>query len=319
MTLGRGSDLGARDSGRDIAGARGWVLRSFAVFGFFWILVLGLVPWPASAVVSATGVDEVAVSLDEPAGRIVSLAPHITELLFTAGAGDRLVGAVEHSDYPAAAEQVPRVGDAFRIDLERITSLEPDLVVAWESGNPADAVTSLRELGIPVLVTEVHGLDDIPDLLSTLGELAGTPAPARKAAASFREEIEELRGRYSDREPVRVFYQATAQPLYTIGGRHVINQAIRLCGGRNVFAAENALAPSVGEESVIAAAPEMIVAGAQPDEPEPLERWRQWDSIPAVAAGHLYRVDADRLNRSTTRLASGAAELCQVLERARSG
>lgn len=281
--------------------------------------LLLIAPWPASAGVSATGVDEVAVSLDEPAGRIVSLAPHITELLFTAGAGDRLVGAVEHSDYPPAAEKVPRVGDAFRIDLERITSLEPDLVVAWESGNPADAVTSLRELGIPVLVTEVHGLDDIPDLLSTLGGLAGSPAPARKAAASFREEIDELRNRYSDREPVRVFYQATAQPLYTIGGRHVINQAIRLCGGRNVFAAENALAPSVGEESVIAAAPEMIVAGAQPDEPEPLERWRQWDSIPAVAAGHLYRIDADRINRSTTRLADGVAELCGVLERARSG
>lgn len=317
--MARGLGLGAWVSGRGAAGARGWGSRPLTIFGFVWLLVLGLSAWPASAGVSATGVDEVAISLDEPAGRIVSLAPHITELLFTAGTGDRLVGAVEHSDYPAAAEKVPRVGDAFRIDLERIASLEPDLVVAWESGNPADAVTSLRELGIPVLVTEVHGLDDIPDLLTTLGELAGSPGPARKAAASFREEIDELRGRYSDREPVRVFYQATAQPLYTIGGRHVINQAIRLCGGRNVFAAENALAPSVGEESVIAAAPEMIVAGAQPDEPEPLERWRQWDSIPAVAAGHLYRVDADRLNRSTTRLATGAAELCRVLERARSG
>jgi iron complex transport system substrate-binding protein len=167
------------------------------------------------------------------------------------------------------------------------------------------------------MVTEVHKLDEIPDVLSRLGGLAGSPGPARKAEASFREGKGELRKGYSGRGPVRVFYQATAQPLYTIGGRHVINQAIRLCGGRNVFAAENALAPSVGEESVIAAAPEMIVAGAQPDEPEPLERWRQWDSIPAVADGHLYRVDADRINRSTIRLVQGARAMCRVIDRAR--
>lgn len=280
-------------------------------------LMLLTVPSPALAGVSATGVDGVEVSLDAPAERIVSLAPHVSELLFTAGAGERLVGAVEHSDYPPAAGKVPRVGDAFRIDLERISDLEPDLVVAWQSGNPADAVTSLRELGIPVLVTEVHELDDIPGLLTTLGKLAGSTGPAESAAASFRGNIAELRREYSGREPVRVFYQATAQPLYTVGGSHVITQAIELCGGRNVFAAENALAPSVGEEAVIAVSPEAIVAGAQASEPDPLERWRRWDSIPAVAAGHLYRLDADRLNRSTTRLAEGAEELCRVLDRAR--
>jgi iron complex transport system substrate-binding protein len=185
--------------------------RRFGVLAW-WLscLILLIAPPPGSAGVSATGVDGVKVSLDDPAERIVSLAPHVTELLFTAEAGDRLVGAVEHSDYPPAAKKVPRVGDAFRIDLERITSLEPDLVVAWESGNPADAVTSLRELGIPVLVTEVHRLDDIPDLLSTLGELAGSPDPARKAAASFREEIDELRKRYSDRA-LRLLYTFPCQ------------------------------------------------------------------------------------------------------------
>lgn len=281
------------------------------------ICLLLIAALPAQAEVSVTGVDGVEITLEEPAERIVSLAPHLSEMLFTAGAGEQLVGAVAYSDYPPAAAQVPRVGDAFRIDLERIVSLEPDLVVAWQSGNPADAVTRLRDLGFPVLVTEVHGLDDIPDLLATLGALAGTPGPAGAAAKVFREDIAALRRQYGDREPVRVFYQATARPLYTVGGRHVITQVIELCGGRNVFARQDALAPSVGEEAVIAEAPQVIVAGAQSGEPAPLERWDRWESIPAVAAGHLYRLDADRLNRSTTRLAEGAKELCEVLQKAR--
>lgn len=293
-------------------------IRDWASLATLVLAALMQVSLKADPAVSATGVDGVEITLDSPAERIVSLAPHLSELLFTAGAGERLVGAVAYSDYPPAAGGVPRVGDAFRIDLERIVSLEPDLVVAWRSGNPADAVTRLRELGFAVLVTEVHALDDIPGLLTTLGELAGTPETAGRAAGSFREDIDALRRQYGGRQPVRVFYQATAQPLYTVGGRHVINQVIELCGGRNVFAGQDALAPSVGEEAVIAQAPAVIVAGAQAGEPAPLDRWRRWDGIPAVAAGHLYRLDADRLNRSTTRLAEGAAALCEVLQKARS-
>lgn len=313
----RGSGLGTWGSGVEGAGARGSRWGTLTGFGFVWLLIGALWPGSASAGISATGVDGVKVTLDSPAERIVSLAPHLSEMLFTAGAGERLVGAVAHSDYPAAAQEVPRVGDAFRLDLERIVSLDPDLVVAWQSGNPADAVTRLRELGYPVLVTEVHALDDIPSLLTTLGDLTGNSGPAGRASAAFRESVAALRREYGDRQSVRVFYQATAQPLYTVGGRHVITQAIELCGGHNVFAGEDALAPNVGEEAVIAEAPAVIVAGAQPGEPEPLERWRRWERIPAVADGHLYRLDADRLNRSTVRLAKGAAELCQVIDRAR--
>lgn len=281
------------------------------------LALLCSIPLSANAGIAVEGVDGVRVSLDAPADRIVSLAPHVSEMLFTAGAGEKLVGAVAYSNHPPAAKDVPRVGDAFRIDLERILSMKPDLVVAWQSGNPAEAVRGLRELGIPVLVTEVHALDDVADLLTTLGELAGTADTARAAAGAYRSDIEGLRREYGGREPVRVFYQATAHPLYTVGGTHVITRVIELCGGRNVFAALGDLAPAVGEEAVIAKEPAVIVAGAQPSEPEPLARWRRWQSIPAVAEGRLHTLDADLLNRSTTRLAEGAARLCRVLDQAR--
>lgn len=272
---------------------------------------------PARAEIAVTGVDGVTVTLDQPAERIVSLAPHLTELLYTAGAGDRLVGAVAYSDYPPAARRIPRVGDAFRIDLERLFSLEPDLVVAWESGNPPDAVSGLRELGVPVLVTEVHELDDIATLLVDVGRLAGTPEEAGAAANRFRGRIDALRDRYADRARVRVFFQATARPLYTVGGAHVISQVIELCGGRNVFESLEALAPAVGEEAVVAADPQVIVAGTQTGEPEPLERWRDWQGLGAVTEGHVYTLDGNLIHRSTTRIADGAERLCELIDRAR--
>lgn len=282
-------------------------------------LLAALLPFSLAAKpgLSATGVDGVEVTIDEPADRIVSLAPHLSELLFDAGAGDALVGAVAYSDYPPAAREVPRVGDAFRVDLERIVALEPDLVLAWESGNPADAVSRLRELGVPVLVTETRELADIPRLVGVLGRLAGTGATAGRAMERFRRRIDSLREQYAESETVRVFFQATARPLYTVGGRHVITEVIELCGGRNVFDSLGDLAPTVGEEAVMAADPRVIVAGSQPGEPKPLERWRRWPAMRAVSSGHLYRMDGDLIHRATTRIAKGAEQLCRILDEAR--
>jgi iron complex transport system substrate-binding protein len=270
----------------------------------------------AAAVVDDSGAR---VALPEPARRIVSLAPHATELLFAAGAGARVVGVVSHSDYPTAARALPQVGGYERLDLEAILGLAPDLVVAWESGNPGAEVERLRALGIPVYVTELRRLEDIPATLERIGILAGTPGEADAAAAAFRDGVEALRRRYAGRSPVRVFYQIWDSPLMTVGGDHLISSVIELCGGRNVFADQAALAPAVDVESVLVRDPEAIVAsGMATERPEWLDGWRRWPGLSAVRSDALFLIHPDLIQRPTPRILEGAEQLCADLDRVRS-
>ena len=257
------------------------------------------------------------VRLPAPARRVVSLAPHITEDMFAIGAGDRLVGTVEFSNYPEAAKSVRRIGSYAQADLEAIAALKPDLVVAWQSGNAPAQVEKLRTLGIPVYVTQPDRIEDVAGILERLGELTGASA-AKAAAAAFRERLASLRSRYGSRPKVRTFYQVWHEPLMTVGGRQIISDAIRLCGGENVFGQLENLAPTVNEEAVIAADPEAIVAsGMDEARPEWLDRWRRWQSLTAVARGNLFFVPPDIIQRHTPRLLDGAEMLCRHLETAR--
>lgn len=258
------------------------------------------------------------VRLAAPAQRIVSLAPHITELLYAAGAGAALVGAVEFSDYPPEALSLPRVGGHDRFDVERILALRPDLVVAWKSSTGGSAVERIRELGIPVFLSEPRRLGDIPEDLLRLGRLAGTEAEARRAAERFRSRLQTLRERYAGAAPVRVFYQIWHQPLMTVNGDHLISDVIRLCGGVNVFADLPVLAPQVNVEAVLAADPEVIIAGGLAVErPEWREAWRTWSSLAAVRDDHLYFIHPDLIQRHTPRVLEGAEQLCERLEQVR--
>jgi iron complex transport system substrate-binding protein len=258
------------------------------------------------------------VRLAQPARRIVSLAPHITETLYAAGAGERLVGAVEYSDYPEAAKKVPRIGGYARLDLEAIAALKPDLAVGWASGNSAAHIEKLRALGIPVYLAQPERIDDVAMNLERYGELAGTQATARAAAASFRNRLQELRTRYGARPKVRTFYEIWKQPLMTVGGAQVISDVINLCGGENVFAGLKVLAPVVSVEAVIAADPEAIVAsGMDESRPEWLDDWRQWRTMTAVKRDNLFFIPPDLIQRHTPRLVDGAARLCAHLETAR--
>jgi len=258
------------------------------------------------------------VRLPAPARRIVSLAPHATELLFAAGAGGRLVGAVEYSDYPEAAKRVPRVGGYSNPDLERIVALKPDLVLVWQSGNAAATVSRLEALGLKVYQSQPDRLEDIPASIEKLGRLAGSEAEARRAAADFRQRLAALRKQYSPRPPVAMFYQAWHQPLLTVGGSQIISDVIRLCGGANIFAGLAAKAPSVSVEAVLAADPEAIVAsGMGHDTPIGLDDWQQWKRMKAVARGNLFPISADLMQRPTPRLLDGAEQLCRHLETAR--
>ena len=266
------------------------------------------------AIIDGTGAT---VALDAPARRIVSLAPSATELLFAAGAGNRVVAVTDPADWPPEAAHRPRVGDARALDLERIVGLRPDLAVAWPYVAPAQ-IERLQALGIAVYRTDPHTPEAIALDIEQLGALAGTAEVARAAAARFRSRLAALRQRGRDAKAVRVFYEIWHQPLYTIGGTHLISAAIALCGGENVFSGLSLPAPSVSVEAVLAAQPSLIVAGTDGAvRPAWLDDWRQWPDLPAVRAGNLFVVDANLLHRAGPRFVDGAEALCDAIDQAR--
>lgn len=259
-----------------------------------------------------------AVSLPAPAARIVSLAPHLTELLYAAGAGARVVGALEYSDYPPAARALPRVGADAAINLEAVIELRPDLVVAWPNVGSRRAIDRIAGLGLPVFRSEPRELEDIARTLETLGRLAGTGAAAARAARAFRARAAQLERTYASRRKVRVFYQVWNRPLITVNGAHVISKVLRLCGGENALAALPSLAPEIDRELVLRADPEVIVAsGSDGRHPEWLAEWRAFPDLAAVRLANLYAVPPDLLQRHTPRLLDGAEALCRILEDAR--
>ena len=258
------------------------------------------------------------VQLAQPAKRIISLAPHTTEMLFAAGAGDKVVGTVSYSDFPPAAKQIPRIGSFEHFDYERIAALQPDLVVGWSSGNPGDAQEQLRRLGFPLYLSEPSSIDAIATNMERLAELAGTQTAAEDNIRRFRSDMRALARKYRDARPVSIFYEVWNDPLMTLNGEHLFNDLATLCGGKNVFAELPALAPRVNIEAVLAKNPEVIIAsGANEARPEWLDDWKRWPTLQAVKNNHLYVVPPDIIQRHTPRIAEGAAMLCRHLERAR--
>ena len=255
--------------------------------------------------------------LQAPAQRIVSLAPHLSELLFAAGGGAKLVGTAAYSDFPAAARRVPTIGDSSAVDIERVVALKPDLVLAWRSGNPAGIIAKLEHLGLKVLVTEPSSLEVIADQIIALGRVAGTEATANQAAARLRRSIAALRREYWGRRPVSVFYQVWYAPLMTVNGRHVISEVIKMCGGRNIFAGLRPLIPRVSIEAVLAADPEAIVTASDKPAAQALREWSDWKQLRAVRNGNLVALPSDDISRPTPRLLDGARLLCARLDRIR--
>lgn len=256
------------------------------------------------------------VQLPAPARRIVAITPHLTEMLFAAGAGDRVVGVSAWSDYPAAAKSLPQVGDSALLDLERIVALRPDLVLVWGNGSSAQQIQRLRAARLPVFVSESRTLAHVATTLRQLGRLAGTEAVAEARAADYERRLAELRARFAGRKPLVVFYQVWHQPLMTFNREHVVDEALRLCGAVNPFAALKTLTPTVDVEAVMLADPDAIVTGSvDPTGSDNLDRWR---SLKSLRAGRdprrLIVVDPDRLHRSTDRLADGIEELCLKLD-----
>ena len=249
--------------------------------------------------------------------RFVSLAPHLAELVYAAGADAGLVGVVKYSDYPQGAEKLPLVGDAFRVDYERIVQLAPDVVLTWGSGTPASISRYLRAQGFQVVELEPLVLADIPSQIEQIGTLAGTESVARATADNLRSQTRALREQYSQRDLVRVFLQISADPWITVTAKHILNDALQICGGDNVFADIAGVAPTISFESIIEANPDAIIAVTFSPEDDWQSDWSKWSRLTAVAENHLYTVDANLVSRAGPRMIAGTAQICEALESAR--
>lgn len=260
---------------------------------------------------------DIEVTLSSPASRIISLAPSMTELLFSLGAGDKVVGVVEYSDFPDAARQLPIVGRFDRLDVESILALQPDLIISWQSGNPRGTIQRLREMGYPVYTAEPVTVESIADTLLRLGKLTGRSERAEQLSDTIIQTTEQMRARYQPATPVSVFYQVWHNPIISVGGNELINDMVTLCGGENIFA-DLPLGPAVNLEDIIARRPEVILAsGASPERPEWLDLWKQWPSIPAVSDNHLYAIPPDLVQRHSMRALQGLEQMCNLIDQAR--
>ena len=260
------------------------------------------------------------VTLPHPAQRIISLAPHITEILFAAGAGTHVVGTVSYSDYPAAAKKIPLVGSYDQVNFEKILQLRPDLVIGWQSGNNSDSLAKIRALGLPLYLSEPKDLTSIAHNIRQMGFLAGTTLQADATADRFNAKLAALTQQYSHKPVLTVFYQVWDEPLYTLGGGHFSRDMFRICGGRNIFADLTAPSPIVSVEAVITRNPQVMLAGADHGQRKFsswMQRWEKWPSIAAVHHHQLYLVNQDIYTRPSPRAIEGTEDLCKLLDKAR--
>ncbi len=251
-----------------------------------------------------------------PAQRVVTFAPHLAEMMHAVGAGEQLVGVSAWSDYPPAVRDLPEVGDAFTVDQEQLRLLEPDLLLVWQSGMPSHTVDELRQGGYRVEVIRTRGISDVSLAMSRIGELTGRAASAAEAVARFETEIDDLRTTYADAEPIGVFFQISARPLYTVNNEHFISDVIAVCGGQNVFADLGDLAPSVAVEAVIERDPDVMLAGTNAGV-EAFAVWSRWPDMAANRFGNQFLIPDETIGRPTPRLPAAGRAVCLALDQAR--
>lgn len=257
------------------------------------------------------------LTLPQPAQRIIALSPQLLELSAAAGASQQIIATIKGADNVLWARKLPRVGDAFALNLEAIARLKPDLILAWESGTPPREVARLKSLGIPVYWSQANTFETLASTVRSIGQLAGTPGPAGRWVRDFDTRLAALRVRYATQKPVvRVFYQVWNRPLITVGGPQLINQAITLCGGRNVFGGLSVLSPAISTEAVLDANPQLIVT-ASPRGAAWLKEWKRFGQISAVEHGQLVALSANALPRMGVDVLDGVQQLCNATAAAR--
>jgi iron complex transport system substrate-binding protein len=278
------------------------------------LLLLSSFAVPAIEVVDDTGR---LVSLDRPATRIITLAPHLTEMLYAIEQGNRIVATVAYSDYPEQAKRIPRLGSFDNLKLERILSFKPDLVLAWHSGNKKQQLTRLEEFGLTVYRDNPQRVADVARTLRNLGKLTASRT-AEKSAVAFEERLALLKQRYRARAPLSVFYQFWDRPMYTVNDQHYITDVFRICKLENVFASLPQLSATVDREAVIKANPDLIIAAVTTGVPTDwFDSWQKWPELKAVKYQNLFTANADWLNRHTPRLLLATEQICQFGDQAR--
>jgi len=282
-----------------------------------------------AAAIAAIHLDDAGRQVDiaSPPQRIITIAPNLTELVYAVGAGAALIGTVDTSDYPQDAKAVPRIGNAERLDIERIVSLKPDLILVWLHGNPGREVAQLEAAGLRLFYLEPRRLDDVPRAIERVGALLGHEAQGRDAAADLRKALNVLRETHANAAPVTVFYQVWSQPLMTLNDQHLVSDVIALCRGRNVFGALPQLVPQLSIESVVAADPEAMFTASEFATVGPQWRrdpkhrafatWSRFAKLTAVRRGWMFAMAGDVLNRQGPRIAQGAAAACAALDEVR--
>jgi iron complex transport system substrate-binding protein len=272
---------------------------------------------PAWASVTVTDNAGRSLTLEAPARRILALAPHITENLFSIGAGERILGTVDYSDYPPAALDIPRIGSFDQLNLEQVLALEPDLVIAWSGGNSPAQLDRLRQLGMRVFESDPHSFAAIAANLRIYGQLTGLEEASNQVASNLEQRVEALRIRYQGAASLRVFYQLWHEPLMTINRTLLVDQMLRLCGAQNPFADRPEPVPQLSIESVLAVRPQVILGTTEEVPDDWIERWQRWPELPAVRQHLFYQLNADWMHRATLRALSGAEQLCTYLDDAR--
>lgn len=276
----------------------------------------GLALLAALVVVVACSERQVVQPVSATANRIASLAPNLTELVYTVGAGGQLVGVSAWSDYPREVLDLPVMGDAFTVDQEQLALAKPDLLLVWESGTPTHVVDQLREIGYNVVSIRTRELDDVAEALLQIGEITGHVDEAENAAAAYRGELQSLRDRYQSLPAIRVFYQVAARPLYTVNNEHYISELISICGGDNIFKDLSELAPTVDVEAVVDRDPEVMLASTDAGD-DAFEEWQRWPGMAANKSGNLFLLPADEIGRATTRVIVAGNAMCVALQQAR--
>ena len=243
------------------------------------------------------------------AERVVSLAPSLSEIMLELDAADRLVGVLDGGERPAELQSVPSVGRYGQVEMETLLSLRPDLVLLWPDSVPRSQREQLQQFGIPVLVVEQSRFEGLAEQFVVVGNAVGRAEQGERLAEQFRAGLAELRSRYVRAEPLRVFYQIWNRPLYTLGGRQIISEAIEVCGGQNVFADLTLAAPQVSIEAVLARDPEVILAGSGAQ----LDEWQAWPQLSAVRSGRLLEVPDKGLERPSFQMLGAIGKLCEVM------
>lgn len=282
-----------------------------------WALLVLIVV--SQALAGPTVVDDLGnqITLQQPATRIISLAPHLTEIVYALGGGEQMTATVAWSDFPEEAKALPVVASNNKINYEALLGYQPDLVLAWLSGNGEGIIGRLRSLGLNVYVNKPRHLDDIPATLEKLGVLLGREEQAQRAIGEFQGTLGKLRSQYGQSREMSVYYQIWQSPLMTFGGSHLVSDVMKLCGGNNVFAQTPGLVPKLGVESVLAANPDVIIIGQYTALEAAYAHWQQWPQLTAVKNGHIYNVDPYLLHRHTPRIVQGAKQLCEAIQRSR--